>query len=280
MVIDDLDSANQALENISYYRLQAYWYPFKDEDDPHKFIPKINFKRVINLYEFDTKLRLHVLSAIEMIEVSFRRQWSYHFANNFGSHTYTTYSKGLYKSESRLQAHLNYLKESLDVSDSNFVQHFKENYTDVYPPIWASSEIMTFGLLSRFFENIKSFSLRKKICSIYGFQNDIMDGIMEHLTYVRNVCAHHSRLWNKKLKKRIAIPKNKPAGLSESMLEKPNEFQQDKIYNTLIVIIHFLSKIKPNSEWQKELISIIDKYKIEVNQMGFPDNWKELPIWS
>ena len=70
MIVGDEAQAIHWLKTISYYRLSAYFHPFKESDDTCG--PGTDFERVQMLYSFDRKLRLLLLDAIERIEVALR----------------------------------------------------------------------------------------------------------------------------------------------------------------------------------------------------------------
>ncbi|MEC9486356.1 MAG: Abi family protein [Prosthecochloris sp.] len=75
MVIEDRKQAEFYLQHLNYYRLCAYWLPFEANHSTHTFRPGTTFDAVLNLYIFDRQLRLHVLDAIERVEVSVRSNW-------------------------------------------------------------------------------------------------------------------------------------------------------------------------------------------------------------
>jgi abortive infection bacteriophage resistance protein len=94
MSISDEPAALRALASISYYRLSAYWYPFRLRDTQTNaaldaFEAGTRFEDAIALYEFDQQLRSLVLSAIEPIEVAVRTQFTYHLAHQHGAFGYT-----------------------------------------------------------------------------------------------------------------------------------------------------------------------------------------------
>ena len=53
LVIDNDNIAENYLKNISYFRLQGYWWEFQVDKQNHKFKEGTNFNDVINLYTFD-----------------------------------------------------------------------------------------------------------------------------------------------------------------------------------------------------------------------------------
>jgi abortive infection bacteriophage resistance protein len=88
LVIPDLERTNRYLTHIGYYRLSAYMLPFQINGTDHQFIPHTKFDDVLKLYIFDRKLRLHLLEAIERIEISLRSQMNDIFVLNYGAHGY------------------------------------------------------------------------------------------------------------------------------------------------------------------------------------------------
>lgn len=60
--VSDKARAQKLLSSINYYRLSAYWYPFRikaaDGTISSEIKPDTNFDDVLALYEFDRHLRL------------------------------------------------------------------------------------------------------------------------------------------------------------------------------------------------------------------------------
>ena len=278
--VSDRDKAVHYLAHINYYRLEAYWLPFETSRDPHQFAKDASFDLVLNHYLFDRELRLHLLDAIERIEVSFRTQWAYHISHAYGPHGYLGNSQGLRKNERRLLRDIDELKEHVRRSDEVFIKHYSDTYEEPLPPAWVSCEVISLGLLSRFYSNLRAYKVRSAIASTYQFDERFLEGFLEHLSYVRNVCAHHSRLWNRHLTKKMPLPKGKPAGLKDNIYIDTANKTEHKIYNTLVVIQHLMTIICPGSSWATQLNALIGKYGIDVKRMGFPEEWKALPLWQ
>ena len=80
----DRKLAKNYLQNISYYRLRAYTYPFQDNEPyaDHEFLEDdIDFNDIIDLYVFDRRLRNLVFNELEKIEVAIRTQLSLVYSN-------------------------------------------------------------------------------------------------------------------------------------------------------------------------------------------------------
>lgn len=279
LIVNDKENALDRLSNLNYYRLAAYWLPFQEDGGAHNFKEGAEFETVLNHYLFDSKLRLLVSGAIEKIEISFRTQWAYHFSQNFGSHCYTIENASIVRNIGHLRSSLDELACSISRSDEKFIVHHRQAYEEDYPPAWVACEVMSLGLISRFYSNLRAYRVRKSIADTYGLDEKFLEGFMEHLTYVRNICAHHSRLWNRHLNKKMPLVKNKPKGLRENLnLDDPKA--EHRIYNTLVLIKYFLSIVDPDSGWDSSLKELVSEHEINVEAMGFPANWNEMAIWK
>jgi len=276
LIIDDRARAIHYLSHLNYYRLEAYWVPFEISRNPHQFAQGTTFEQILNHYLFDRELRLHLLDAIERIEVSFKTQWAYYISCQYGPHGYLNDSEGMRKDSRRLKSDIAELRDHVGRSDDIFITHYRKTYDEELPPAWVSCEVMSLGLLSRFYSNLRAYAVRQSIAAVYQFDEGFLEGFMEHLSYVRNVCAHHSRLWNRHLSKKMPLPKGKPKGIKENI----NANAEHAIYNTLVVIHHLIQVISPTSNWTKQLLGLMDKYHINKSKMGFPANWEMLPIWK
>lgn len=173
MIITDHPKVHDVLTHVNYYRLGAYWLPFEQDHENHIFRSGTYFDDVLNLYIFDRKLRLLVLDAIERIEVSCRTQWAYFMAHNHGSHSYL--DSTLARKESYWVSNLQSLENEVKRSKEVFIEHYKNKYTQPdLPPIWAVSEVMSLGLFSRWFTNLKPMATRKKIANQYNLDHEIL----------------------------------------------------------------------------------------------------------
>ncbi len=74
-IIPDEDFCLKILRSANYYRLSAYFLPFKNSDDSFK--PGTEFSKIVGIYNFDRELRSILFSAIEEIEIFLRTQFSY-----------------------------------------------------------------------------------------------------------------------------------------------------------------------------------------------------------
>jgi abortive infection bacteriophage resistance protein len=255
--------------------MRTYWYSFEANHTTHQFKAKTTFEAVLNIYLFDRALRFHLVQALEAIEISLRTQFAYQFAQRHGPFAYADVAYS--KIPHHFQINLKQLQDEISRSNEVFITHFNRKYTtSSMPPVWMACEVMSFGLLSRWYKNLKPNQVRKAIANIYEVDNRSLDGILHNFTELRNVIAHHGRLWDRNIIVRLPLPRNKPHNLRASM----NVRQQDTLYNSLVMMLHFLDVIKPDDAWRQQLIQLIDQYQVATTAMGFPMNWRTLPVWK
>lgn len=286
MDIDDADTAMQWLETVGYYRLSAYWLPFELPPEGElvrskTFRPKTTLKAVTDLYVFDRRLRVLVLEAIERVEVHVRSRWTYHMSHAHGTHAhleYRQFSSGLNHAEQLVR-----LARSVDKSEETFIKHFKKKYTEPHsPPLWQATELMTLGELSKWFQATKDNSVKSRVGYDLGLPTiEIVESVLQVLSYVRNICAHHGRLWNRETVKRLPKIKRFAEDLVFTKDSKNKDVCDNRLYNVLAVLLHLIDRQATDSSFRERLRALIEeRSEDERRSMGFPGDWQTRPIWS
>jgi abortive infection bacteriophage resistance protein len=273
MLIHDRQEAEFYLRHLNYYRLIGYTLPFESDHATHQFRPGTSFRDVLNLYLFDRELRLIVLDAIERVEVSVRSRWAYEMAHLHGPHGYL--EEELAQRIDLYQKNLASLRKEAGRSDEMFIRHFRDRYAEALRPSWAVCEVMTLGQLSKWFTNLKPMATRRAIAGPFGIDERTMQSWLHHLSYVRNVCAHHSRFWDRRFRIVPEMPRTKPPTLRPQLVAGSR-----RSYNTLTILGYLLDLISPSHGWRSRLLGLMDEHSIDSAQMGFPTGWKQLPLWT
>ena len=150
-------------------------------------------------------------------------------------------------------------------SQEEFVRHFGNKYLDEHLPIWMVTEIVSLGMISRLFSGLNSEN-KQEIAANYNLAHRILSQWLHSLTYLRNMCAHHSRLWNRYLE----IAPTRPRTLPEA------EVWNKKLFSLLVVLKYLVSNSFDWEEFISNLENLLNKNKfIDTKAMGFPDDWKE-----
>lgn len=273
MIIDDAETVCFFLRHINYYRLGAYWLPFEINTATHEFAKGTKFSTVLELYNFDRELRLLILDALEKIEISIRAAWTYHMSHYHGAHAHL--NENLAVDNKRYQQNLEGVRKEVERADEIFIRHARNTYQEPLPAIWITSEVISLGLLSKLYGNLKPKPTRRAIAETYALDDRLLGSWLHHLTYIRNICAHHSRLWNREFVNIPMRPKNKPAKLA-------SEFMPDsrKLYNTLVILLYCMDIIVPKHRWRFKLKALLENPAIPLHAMDFPVDWKMRLVWE
>lgn len=300
LAVNDKALAEDCLRNIGYYRLSGYWYPLRDSrlitvngveerEILNNYRPGADFSQVIGIYTYDKHLRLLMLDVLERIEIALRTDialqigqygpWSYRDPAQLDQRFVTDIPKG--KSESQFTTFTQRFDDMVGKSKSDFVKHFKGKYSNPLP-IWAAVELWDFGMLSVFFSGLK-YKDQRAIASRYGLARpQLLPSWIRTLADARNICAHHSRLWNRGL-----TSQPKPPQIGEvAMLDHlyTDSFTCERLYGAIAIARYMQTIINPNSSWATQLIELNATFPvapgISFDQMGYPTDWIGLDLWK
>ena len=264
------------LAMANYYRLSGYWFPFRTSED--QFRPGTCFETVWRRYTFDRHLRLLVMDALERIEITLRTQLAYHHAHGHGPFAYFDDPLSLPKLKANdRQKFQSRLLEEIERSREPFMNHFRRTYgTDhTAPPVWCAIEVISFGSLVTLYRNTTR-KVKKAVSDVFGVPSEVLESWILALNTVRNLCAHHARLWNKELgvKPRIPLRDHYP------QWHKPVAIGPERVFGILSICKHCLDRIAPQSHWPERMRNLLADYpEIPIAEMGFPKNWEESSIW-
>lgn len=274
LIISDPSLARHYLYNISYYRLGAYFSSFQNGD---QFQQDTSFESIIDLYDFDRKLRFLIYEAIEAIEVSFRTRMAYRLIHEYGPFGYVDSQNVVCQFKHKEWLHK--LQLIINESSEVFVGHYRKKYSSSQDlPLWMALELASFGGLSHLFRNLRGHD-QTAISKSYQLPTVVFSSWLHVLVYVRNLCAHHSRLWNRVLTLKPKLLNNM---LLCTKVKKGHTYSvNDRVYSVLIILEYLLQKINPNSDWKNRLIALLNYYpSVSVSAMGFPEGWERLFPWG
>ena len=272
IIIDDKKCIS-ILESVNYYRLSAYFLPFKLDNGNYE--EGLSFDRVFSIYEFDRKLHGILFNALEETEIFLRSKIAYFHAHKYGALGYMDETNFSIKNEckdgecKKIEFHKNFIENFNREIDKNknilFVKHHIDKYGGEFP-IWAASEMFTFGMLSKFFANMKLQDQKILSNDIYNTKPKYVGSWLRCCTDLRNICAHYGRLY-------FRIFSAVPSGIKD--LE---EKSKRKLWGAILSLKKLYPfKDKWNNETLKKLVSLVNEHKesVDLEHIGFPHNWKE-----
>lgn len=255
------EEAISGLTSVNYYRLRGYWLTLESNG---RFGQDVAFQDVWNVMQVDSGLRNWVSSAIEPVEIKLRAQFAQQLAMLHGP--YALERSELFKNIDRYRGSLGSLdreiKRALRDGVPFVVHHMEKNGA---LPVWAAVEVASLGTLSKLYGNLKEASALRGIASAFGTKPYYLKSWIEHLTYVRNVCAHHSRFYNRLMTKRPVL------------YQEDRPFGGKKEFPTFLVLrqLHLRSWPQAWPERFARLCEIVDRYpSVDLVPMGFPKNWR------
>ena len=264
--IENPDRARHIFSTVNYYRLSQYGDHLRRADDPERFIPGVTLDDLYDLYQFDMGLRHQILPVLEFFEVQLRAKLSYHLAMTYGSTGYTNaanfrldrQSQGSHKSL------MNKFKtEVRRQKDLPFVRHHRQKYGGQFP-VWTAVELFSFGMLAQLYDILLEGD-QWAIARQYDLEPEALHALIASAVDVRNVCAHYSRLYNKPIDDKAALP----AGYAQ--------YQSDFVFPTLLMLG---CAARNTALWHTMIRGIArleSEYpKADLALCGFPPNWQDV----
>lgn len=289
MIIEDADWAIARLRQIGYYRLSAYWHPYKERESSlgagaEALRSGTRFEHIHSLYEYDRALRRLVLEGVELIEVSLRVDVAYLlgerdcFAYLLPRHLGPGFSRLNADGISDHARWLDGYQAKLHRPKEDFTHHLIDKYGEPLP-IWAAVELWEFNQLHFFLGGLKHedkvFISRK-----YGVDSPKMFlSWIKAIKGVRNHAAHHGRIWNRNMTAQPILPAVGVFPEMDFIAKDLSKIRQARACCPLLLMVCLIRVIDPMSAWPVKLRSLLRDFPSEtgmtIEKMGFPLDWPD-----
>ncbi|MCM1334669.1 MAG: Abi family protein [Bacteroides sp.] len=256
-IIRNEEKCKEALKSVGYYRLSAYFLPFRRSDG--SYFPGTDFEKIYQIYEFDRKLRNLIFSAIEVVEVDLRSSLSYYHAHKYGPLGYLNpdhfnQKHNAVKFEEMIKKEIESNKKVL------FVKHHIDRYDGQFP-LWVACELFTFGMLSYFYNDLHTTDKK----ALMGVRYKNVASWLRCCTDLRNICAHYGRLYYR-------VFSAVPAGL------QLKDAEGRRLWGAVLA----LKELYPSAnQWNHEFVLSLEslfaqyEHSISLSHMAFPEDWAE-----
>lgn len=272
LAFGDDQKAMHTLRHVSYFRMKSYLMPLMDDKVLRTFKAGTSFEQAFELYKFDSRLRKLVASELEKIEVSIRTQMAYTLAEEIDIYWFSDITN--FTNPAKHTMTIANLKGELDRSDDDQILRFKNTYSDPFPPAWMTLEVSSFGTLSMLFKLLKPNLTKRKIANFYGISDSVFESWLHSIVYVRNICAHHSRLWNKTLRIQPLFPRK----TTHTFISSP--VRSDRVYYVLCIIQYLLKTVNPSTSFALRLKALLAEFpNVDIAAMGFTKGWDKELFW-
>jgi abortive infection bacteriophage resistance protein len=168
-----------------------------------------------------------------------------------------------------------------DRASRDFIKHYVEKY-DSRHPVWVATEIMEFGQLIRLLGFMTDSDQSRVSTDIASVSGAVFVRWMKVANYVRNVSAHHARLWNRNLTYKIGrVPDN----VEPLVHLNDDAAHRSRVYGICAVLAYLTSSIRIEDAWANRLVTLLDRFPSGLplspeSHMGFPPGWRDLDLWA
>lgn len=302
--VDDRAHAAAVLQAVGYYRLTGYLYPFRRseplaDDGGHGRVRVLNgyrpgttLRHAEEIIDFDRRLRMLVMDGVERIEVAVRMRIGYVLGRRsaFAYEDPACFTEAFTAQSTDARApeaskHVQWLQRvnaRKAGSDEQFVKHFRQKYDDRMP-VWALTEILELGHLSVLYRGMQQADAEEIALAFRVPTKRLMASWLASLNYVRNVAAHHARLFNRNLQNAPSRPKAGQIPTLDHLRDEQTTKGDFGTYNALAVIAHLLPSIDPQTDWAQQLVVLLREFPashaLTIKSMGAPDGWESLDLW-
>lgn len=302
--IRDRDRATVLLQAVGYYRFTGYLYPFRESeqylDDAGRTRIRVlsnyragtTLRHAEEIIDFDRRLRMLIMDGVERIEVAVRMRIGYVLGRRsaFSYEDPACFTEAFTAQSTDARApeaskHVQWLQRvntRRESSDEQFVEHFRQKYDDRMP-VWALTEILELGHLSVLYRGLQQQDA-EEIALAFGVPTKkLMASWLASLNYIRNVAAHHGRLFNRKLQNAPSRPKTGQVPTLDHLRSETTAKGIFGTYNALAVIAHLLPSIDANTGWANQLAALLREFPashaLTITSMGAPQSWDSLDLW-
>lgn len=276
MLMEDEHKVENYLMNIGYHRLSAYIYPFyKIPKYELALKEETTFEQVLTLYRFDKKLRILLFNEIEKIEVAIRSVLANIGCQELGDRYWITKPEHFANADKFKQT-LAVIEKELASSKEDYIEDFRRNYVENYPPAWMITEVLSFGNLNYIYSNIANNRLMKHIADYFGLKPQVFTSWLTVLANLRNMCCHHARVWNRDFMLNPAEPRK----VSNAWIDT-SKIDKKRIFYRLCIIRYLLTSVSPNNSFNEKISDLLESFpSVDIVAMGFYKSWKNEKLWE
>jgi abortive infection bacteriophage resistance protein len=278
----------EQLKNISYYRLKGYWWDMQNDPVQHTFPPGIYFEDIIERYDFDRQLRIILFDAIEQIEIALRTKMIYHLSLAYNGLWYlrpalfdtTNITLNGLKQTAHLHV-LNELQKEFGRSQEIFAKDHRYRYPHENADAWKMLEVASLGTLSKLYKNLKNKLPEKAVIANEMGLNSTFAFVswLEAIALIRNIIAHHSRLWSRPIIKKPSMWLNNPEG--RWFIQPLKSGQLSKPFAVISCMVYLCNHLSHSEDIRQRIIALINAYpNLPIYKYGFFNDWQAEPLWD
>lgn len=267
LLINDFERNKEKLRHISYYRLKEFARPYaKVEmagDTSVISYQSVSFDDMVKRYYQDKNLRIHLLHAIEKVEVSLKRHLSFILGNRYGAFGYLEFSlwsnRGKFSKYQLEEKQFYFKRDLLKTVAKSSLEDLKnpENFNDDgFPSIWLAAELLMFGNLV-YLIGLMSPDNQRKLAKYYDCTPKELLSWLKCLNFVRNICAHNANIIDIQLQTKPILRKEwERLYLVSSYDAAGRKMLTNRLATIILITVALVNRINPKYNWKNIRSSI------------------------
>lgn len=201
LIVTDQAECARFLAATNYYRFSGYARYFQQA--PHlgddSFRPGSTYDEIRAVYDADEALRTLLVTPLTRVELMLRSHVARVIADEYGA--YGRYlDKDFYTDLGDREPTVISCLRDINRSKDRHILRYREAGVDRADysklPVWSAVEAWSFGTLSKVIERGGTGTLANAVATSTGIAKAGFAYRVRAIVYLRNRCAHHSRLWH------------------------------------------------------------------------------------
>jgi len=249
----DRQLMTRLLTDRSFSRLTEYWRHFETDPTTHMFIPGTTVATIADVYDFDATLRRLLADGLGVFEISLRSRLGYQISVAIDPYRYLDPASYIPQPVQRGSATV-FLRDELIDDLKRDLRRSKEDFitrslrSRAVPPLWAAMEVLSLGSVSKMYRLLSDQSIRLDLARGFGYPNArFAESVFHSLTVLRNVCAHHARIWHRTS---IQIA---PRVLNRLQIDPDKTIYQSTPWAWLVVLSDLVDTIRGDASYSTQL---------------------------
>lgn len=276
MTITDISDAEAKLNEIGFYRLRGYSFHLYNPATK-QYKAGTTFDTVLNIYKFDSELRKLLFDMTCQVEIALRARFCEALLQSGNPMVYLDPSQ--FKDKAIFWRNTSTLTSEIARSTDVFIAHNYANH-DGQIPLWAATEVMSFGTLSKYIKNMTagSKSAFQHLAKFYSYKTakgntacpnqDMLTSWIHAVVVLRNICAHNSRVYNRSLS-------TKPKLLKGDQQNPQPRFCG--LYHFLLAMKYLRPSDCTWNEFTTKFKQLLQQYQsdIDLSKLHLPADWQK-----
>lgn len=232
LAISNEDDAVAFLRKVNYYRFTGYSRHFQVDPRSGKndYLNGSDFSTICDLMRKDDELRIRLLVPISEVEIGARTRFAHLTGRECGGESFYLNPANYISDTKHTLERIGGIQRELRETSSPTVRRYRRDDDVSKVPIWVAVEVLSFGKIAWMVESLALSSLRDELADFFSYSRATFPRVLHSLSTLRNSCAHHGQLWNRRLVTQCPKPLNKRE------IPRDVKFHEHGLYPALIAL--------------------------------------------